>query len=494
LRSHPEDGHHRSVAEAPDETQHVPDGPVATERVPDGPDKTQHLAKDPVALPRFGRFQTLAELGAGAMGKVYRAHDDVLSREVAIKVLHGATDDGLRKRFLREAKAIGATLHPNVLAVYDAGTERDAPYLVMELASGSLRDRIAAGKLDVDAVRTIGIQIARALAAAHAAGILHRDVKPGNILVSPTGVWKLADFGIARTPDSTLTVAGQFLGSPAYAAPESLRAGEFSPASDVYGLGATLYEMIAGAPPHGLELTSIMRKLEVEAAPLPARAPASLASAVMAALARDPARRPSADAFAHMLAGDAAHATPPPRRNRALVIAALGAAALAAALIVVAIRSSASDDTAPQRDMTRSKDSRGESRDPTTLPGVREQPPAPPQAPDPPQAIEPNEPPDPPQPEQPELPPSVKRSDVLASCMNFQMQSQNDDQSVVWSGCPDDIVRKIECKRFQRDYTCNCLENGVQRRFFSAPEPPDFSSNETAARTGRTRCKMGFGN
>ena len=78
--------------------------------------------------------------------------------------------------------------------------------------------------------------------------------------------------------------------------------------------------------------------------------------------------------------------------------------------------------------------------------------------------------------------------------MNFQMQSQNDDQSVVWSGCPDDIVRKIECKRFQRDYTCNCLENGVQRRFFSAPEPPDFSSNETAARIGRTQCKMGFGN
>ncbi|HEY5944668.1 MAG TPA: serine/threonine-protein kinase, partial [Kofleriaceae bacterium] len=286
----------------PDGTQHVPDGPAPatetqfvpdgtqvpstqTQFVPDGTlvakpgvrepsspsspwarpgDQTQHVAD----LPRFGRFRALAELGTGAMGTVYRAQDEVLGRAVAIKALH-SRDKGTRERFLREARAIGAVLHPNILAVYDAGTDDQQPYLVMELAvGGSLRERINAGPLPIETVREIGIQIARALAAAHAANILHRDVKPANILAAGD-VWKLADFGIARLPDSTLTVEGQFLGSPSYAAPESLRAGEFSAASDVYGLGATLYEALAGGPPHGdHDMAALLRKLEAPPPPL----------------------------------------------------------------------------------------------------------------------------------------------------------------------------------------------------------------------------------
>jgi serine/threonine protein kinase len=270
-------------------TQHVPEG---TEHVPD--------------LPRFGRFQAVAELGAGGMGTVFRAHDDVLGRIVAIKTLHAGDDRGFRERFLREARAIGAVRHPHILAIFDAGTEGETPYLVMELAAGgSLRDRIKAGAMPVDDVRAVGIQIARALAAAHAMNILHRDIKPANILCAQDGAWKLADFGIARLPDSTLTVTGQFLGSPSYAAPESLRAAEFSPASDVYGLGATLYEALTGTPPYGdHDLSSLVRKLEHDPPPLRDRiaVPPALGDVIMAALSRDPSMRPSAEQLAQRLA------------------------------------------------------------------------------------------------------------------------------------------------------------------------------------------------
>jgi hypothetical protein len=273
--------------------------PVGTQHVPEG---TQHVPD----LPRFGRYRAEAELGAGGMGKVYRGHDDVLGRAVAIKTLHAGEDSGIRERFVREARAIGAVHHPNILAVFDVGTEGEAPYLVIELApGGSLRDRLKIGTMPVDTVRLIGIQMARALAAAHAVNILHRDVKPANILCTQDGVWKLADFGIARLPNSTLTITGQFLGSPSYAAPESLRAGEFSPTADVYGLGATLYEALTGAPPYGdHDMQSLVRKLEQDPPPLREQiaVPPALGDVIMAALSRDPARRPSAEQLAQRLA------------------------------------------------------------------------------------------------------------------------------------------------------------------------------------------------
>jgi len=244
------------------------------------------------------------------MGTGFRARDEMLGRDVAIKALTASGELGVRERFLREARAIGAVHHPNILAVHDVGEQGQTPYLVMELAAGgSLRERIKAGALPIETVREVGIHVARALAAAHAAGIVHRDVKPANILcATPVGhapLWKLADFGIAHVPDSTLTMTGQFLGSPSYAAPESLRAGQFSAASDVYSLGATLYEAVAGVPPHGEhDMQSLIRKLEHDPPPLATRVPGvprPLADAVMATLARDPAARPSAERLAELL-------------------------------------------------------------------------------------------------------------------------------------------------------------------------------------------------
>jgi serine/threonine-protein kinase len=339
------------ISNVPDETQHVPDGPLKAA-----------VAPNPSPHPRFGRYATSGTLGAGAMGTVYRARDEALGRDVAIKSLTASGELGVRERFLREARAIGAVRHPNILAVHDVGEEGTTPFLVMELAEGgSLRERIKAGALPVETVRDVGIQIARALAAAHAAGIVHRDVKPANILcVTPTGeppLWKLADFGIAHVPDSTLTMTGQFLGSPSYAAPECLRTGEFGPSSDVYSLAATLYEALAGAPPHGNhDMQSLVRKLEQEPTPLVQKnpaAPRALADPIMAALAVDPTKRPSADELARMLADESTPkpvpvpAPTPTSSGSGMRWLAFGLLAIAALAIVLALRERSSSSGTP---------------------------------------------------------------------------------------------------------------------------------------------------
>jgi serine/threonine protein kinase len=351
-------GHHPHV-----ETVHVPDGPLppsTEESRPTTADGSGLRGGLTPSLPKFGRFQSLAELGAGAMGTVYRAHDDVLGRDVAIKALTADGELGVRERFLREARAISAVQHPNILAIYDAGTQDTTPYLVMELASdGTLRDRIKRGALDVTIAREAGIQIARALAAAHAANIIHRDVKPANILATKNAagdpIWKLADFGIARTADSTLTLTGQFIGSPSYAAPESLRAGQYSAASDVYGLAATLYEALSGAPPHGShDMQSVIRKLEEDPPPLSTKVavPGSIGDAITRALAKDPAARPTAEQLARMLAGEETSpriAPPPPRATPSprLRWIAGALAAVALAVLAVALSNRSSDSALP---------------------------------------------------------------------------------------------------------------------------------------------------
>ncbi len=172
---------------------------------------------------RFGRYRITRTLGAGAMGEVYEAIDEVLGREVAVKTLRtqsGAFAHLLDERFRQEARAIAQLSHPGIVQVFDLELSADPPYLVMERVAGpTLQKRLEAGPLSIDQVVTLGIQIARALAAAHAAGIVHRDVKPANILAAGDGMWKLADFGVAHVPDSSLTITGQFVGSPAYASP-----------------------------------------------------------------------------------------------------------------------------------------------------------------------------------------------------------------------------------------------------------------------------------
>jgi serine/threonine protein kinase len=266
-----------------------------------------------VTLPeerQFGRYRVVATLGKGGMGEVYAAVDEVLGREVAIKTLRGANGELgaalLDARFKHEARAIAQLAHPGVVQVFDLDTAASPPYLVMERVMGpSLSVRLETGPLGLDEVRALGVQIARALAAAHDQGIIHRDVKPGNILVAGGGRWKLADFGVAHVPDSSLTMTGQFVGSPAYAAPEALTRGELGAPADVYGLGAVLYEAASGTWPRADASSPGIAALLAPPPPLRGLAPhvpPELASVIERALAPDPSARPNADELARAIA------------------------------------------------------------------------------------------------------------------------------------------------------------------------------------------------
>lgn len=201
------------------------------------------------------RYRLVREIASGGMATVFRALDEVLEREVAVKVLHRhlAADPVFLDRFLREARAAAALSHPNVVAVYDWGEDEDDAYLVMELVDGpSLRDVLRErGRLDPPEAAAVLAPAARGIAAAHTRGLVHRDVKPENILVSAEGVVKVTDFGLARaTAATTQTFApGSLVGSPHYLAPEAVREENLGPASDVYSLGIVLYECLVGAPP-----------------------------------------------------------------------------------------------------------------------------------------------------------------------------------------------------------------------------------------------------
>lgn len=268
-----------------------------------------------IPVERIGRYSIVDKLGAGAMGAVYRARDDKLGREVAIKVVHAAPsgslqDEVTRSRFDNEVRALAAFNHPNVVPVYDTGDEGGTPYLVMELVDGrSLDSLVKSGeRMPASQVRALGIQLAGALAAAHARGILHRDVKPANILQGQDGRFKLADFGIAHIPDSTMTLTGQFVGTPTYSPPEALQLGEFGPYTDVYGLAATMYHALIGQPPYGERGVLTPGALTTDAGPEPLdrldpAIPGDLAGAIGRALAKKPSDRPSADEFARALAG-----------------------------------------------------------------------------------------------------------------------------------------------------------------------------------------------
>jgi eukaryotic-like serine/threonine-protein kinase len=270
-----------------------------------------------VSLPQsFGRYRVTGSLGAGAMGEVLAAVDELLGREVAVKTLKGRSS-GLAariadERFRLEARAIAQLTHPSVVQVYDLDLQADPPYLVMERVAGpSLKDQIAEGALPEHQVRALGIQMANALATAHARGVVHRDVKPANILGAGPGTWKLADFGVAHVPDSSLTMTGQFVGSPAYAPPEALIRGQLGPEGDVFSLGATLYEAAAGTWPR---ITAEVKGLLAPIPPLQSIAPhvaPDLAAAIDRAVAVDPSARPSAAELSRALAMVPGMATPP---------------------------------------------------------------------------------------------------------------------------------------------------------------------------------------
>jgi len=192
-----------------------------------------------------GRYQVGELLGRGGMAEVRAAHDERLDREVAVKILRPelAADEAVHQRFEAEARTAARLSHPNVVNVFDAGTDGDRVYMVMERLPGTtLENEMKAGPMAVARVVDIGRQVASGLAAAHLAGIVHRDIKPGNVLTVPDGTVKVADFGIATVMGSaSVTATGLVVGTPAYLAPERATGASATVRSDVYSVGAVLY-------------------------------------------------------------------------------------------------------------------------------------------------------------------------------------------------------------------------------------------------------------
>lgn len=262
-----------------------------------------------------GRYRLRERLAVGGMATVWRASDDVLAREVAIKILHAhlAADDGFRERFRREAISAAKLTHPNIVGLYDTGRDGEQTFLVMELVPGiTLKDRLAEGPLAVGQAARIGAQVARALAYAHSRGLVHRDIKPANILLASDGTVKVTDFGIAKADQSDdLTSTGTVLGTAAYVAPEQIRGETVTGAADQYSLAVVLYEALAGEQPFRGEspLLTAAQRLEHDATPVRSvrpEVPRALESILQRAMAREPDdRHPSLSVVAEALGAHA---------------------------------------------------------------------------------------------------------------------------------------------------------------------------------------------
>jgi Protein kinase domain len=268
------------------------------------------------------RYELGASLGRGGMASVYRGTDRVLGRTVAVKVLADrfAGDDKFVTRFRREAQAAAGLNHPNVVSVFDTGDDAEAHYIVMEFVEGdTLADVLRReGKLAPGRAVAIADDAATALQAAHDSGLVHRDVKPGNIMIDREARVKVMDFGIARAAaDDTLTQTGMVLGTASYLSPEQAQGMPVDARSDVYSLGCVLYEMLAGQPPFTGEspVAIAYKHVNEDPAPLSETEPKvspQLEAVVMRALAKEPDRRfPTAQAFREALA-DAVSTEPMP--------------------------------------------------------------------------------------------------------------------------------------------------------------------------------------
>lgn len=272
-----------------------------------------------------GRYQLNHQLAVGGTSRVHEATDEVLGRQVAVKLLDSSlaasSDPAGRERFLREGRTAAQFVHPHAVMVLDAGEDEGDLFIVLELVEGpTLAQHLAAqGPLTIDEATRITEQVLDVLGAAHAQGIVHRDVKPANVLLTPTGDVKLADFGIAKRFDDledSVTGTGLVIGTPRYLAPEQLTGATVSPATDVYAAGILLFEMLTGRPPfHGATLRETAAQQQLRPPPdvrmLRPEVPEGLATIVAAALATEPGDRPS-DAGTMAQAMRDLHALAPP--------------------------------------------------------------------------------------------------------------------------------------------------------------------------------------
>jgi serine/threonine-protein kinase len=349
----------------------------------------------------LGKRYLLGErIAAGGMGEVWRATDDVLGREVAVKILKReyADDPTFLERFRAEARNAAGLSHAGIAAVYDYGEEEGSPYIVMELVAGPPLAAVMADEGAIAPERTLDIvgQAAAALRTAHEGGVIHRDVKPGNLLVTPDGTVKVTDFGIARATNAVpLTLTGAIMGTAYYISPEQASGEAVSPASDVYSLGVVAYECLTGRRPFdgNTPVSVALAQVREEPPAFGDGVPAPVADLVMRMLAKDPAERPSTAELAREAAAlraaapgwqDAATKTLPltdadatrridppagpsrlgsdtdpgfllpPLRNRPAWLPYAIAAAVVLALVLVTARACAGPDTEPAGDRTSS--------------------------------------------------------------------------------------------------------------------------------------------
>jgi serine/threonine protein kinase len=306
-----------------------------------------------------GRYELGEVLGTGGMARVYRATDKLLDRQVAVKLFRDDLDDDAAARAEAEMQTLAGLHHPGLVAVHDAGTSDGRPYLVMELVEGPT---LGSGEGDLAAV---GAQVAEALAYVHAKGVVHRDVKPANILLSPVGA-KLADFGIARVLDGVRhTGTGLTVGTAPFLAPEQVTGDPVTPATDVYALGLVLLEGLKGQREYvGPPVEAALARLHRPPA-IPSELPAPWPGLLTAMTARMPSMRPTAAEVAHVLRGEATVAVPKPvpaavptrvarvvplprsrvREALGLDVVRMGLGAIAVLLVATAVAASAAPGT-----------------------------------------------------------------------------------------------------------------------------------------------------
>jgi tRNA A-37 threonylcarbamoyl transferase component Bud32/tetratricopeptide (TPR) repeat protein len=258
---------------------------------------------------RIGKYEIVSKIGQGAMGEVFRAHDPVLNRDVAVKRISAGldADETVRKRFEREAQSAAKLSHPNIITVYELGFEGQQLFMAMELLDGmDLKHAIARKSMSLDERLNVMEQICEGLSFAHSREIVHRDLKPANVHVLPSGKVKIMDFGLARLSGSEMTSTGMVMGTPHYMSPEQVRGQKADARSDIFALGCVFYELLTGRKPFDAESMHAVLFKVMQEEPTPARelapdTPVVLLQVVEKALAKDPALR-----FQHasqMLAG-----------------------------------------------------------------------------------------------------------------------------------------------------------------------------------------------